>query len=133
MIALMFATATSMANDEKLSLESKKESKSLVFEMDAQKETFIKLFDAENHIIYSESVSAISYSQIKLGVMTYSYRHLPYEEMLQQCQRLNIHYVELDVSHANYLQYSPKEALKLIETAKKYGITIDVYHAGARD
>ncbi|HEA20753.1 MAG TPA: hypothetical protein ENH87_07525 [Pricia antarctica] len=63
MIALMFATATSMANDEKLSLESKKESKSLVFEMDAQKETFIKLFDAENHIIYSESVSAISYSK----------------------------------------------------------------------
>ena len=63
MIALMFATATSMANDEKLSLESKKESKSLVFEMDAQNETAIKLYDAENHIIYSENVSAISYSK----------------------------------------------------------------------
>ncbi|MGB6151355.1 MAG: hypothetical protein WBG48_05135 [Pricia sp.] len=63
MIALMFATATSMANDEKLSLESNKESKSLVFEMDAQKETVIKLYDADNHIIYSENISATSYSK----------------------------------------------------------------------
>ena len=84
-------------------------------------------------LLFLISFSAISYSQIKLGVMTYSYRHLPYEEMLQQCQRLNIHYIELDGIHANYLQYSPEDAPKLIETAKKYGININVYHAGARN
>lgn len=63
MIALMFVTATSMANDEKLSLERSKESKSLVFEMDAQKETDIKLFDDANNTIYSESITATSYSK----------------------------------------------------------------------
>lgn len=63
MVALMFVTATGMANNEKLSLETKKESKSLVFEMDAQKETVIKLFDATNRVIYSENIFDASYSK----------------------------------------------------------------------
>jgi hypothetical protein len=63
MVALIFATATGMAKDEKLSLETKNESKSLVFEMDAQKETAIKLSDAANHVIYSEKVSDTFYTK----------------------------------------------------------------------
>ena len=63
MIALMFVTASGMANDEKLSLERSKESKSLVFENDAIKETEIKLYDDADHIIYSERIPAMSYSK----------------------------------------------------------------------
>ena len=63
MIALMFVTTASIANDEKLSLESTKESKSLVFEMDSQKETTIKFLDADNQIMFSENISAVSYSK----------------------------------------------------------------------
>ncbi|SDE07841.1 hypothetical protein SAMN05421636_103164 [Pricia antarctica] len=63
MISLLFATVTGMANDEKLSVETKKESKNLIFEMDSQKDTEIKLFDAANHVIYFEKVSHASYSK----------------------------------------------------------------------
>lgn len=63
MVALMFVTATSMANDEKLSLETNNETRSLVFEMDAKKETFIKLYDADNNVIYSENISGVLYSK----------------------------------------------------------------------
>jgi len=62
MIALMFVTATGMANDGKLSLETKKESKSLVFQLDSQStETTIKLFDPNDHVIYFENISNGSY------------------------------------------------------------------------
>ena len=62
MIAFMFVTATSMANEVKLSLETEKESKSLVFELDSQStETTIKLFDSANHVIYFENISNLSY------------------------------------------------------------------------
>lgn len=63
MIALLFVTATTVANNDKLSLETKKESTSLVFEMDTKKDTAIKLFDAENHVIFSESISEMSYAK----------------------------------------------------------------------
>jgi len=62
MIAFMFVTATSMANEVKLSLETEKESKSLVFELDSQStETTIKLFDSADHVIYFENISNLSY------------------------------------------------------------------------
>ncbi len=63
MVALMFATATGMAHDDKLSLETKKESTSLVFKMEAKKETALRLFDSDNRVIYSEQVSNISYAK----------------------------------------------------------------------
>ena len=64
MIALMFVTATSLANEEKLSLETKKESKSLVFELDSKgQETAIRLFDSANQVIYTEYISSTSYAK----------------------------------------------------------------------
>lgn len=64
MIALMFVTATNMANEEKLSLETKKESKSLVFELDSKApNTVIKLFDTANQVIYYEDISGASYAK----------------------------------------------------------------------
>lgn len=78
-------------------------------------------------------ISSVSFSQVKLGVMSYSYRHLPYEEMLQQLQRMNVHYVELYEGHVSYKEYSPEDAPKIIQTAKKYGVIIDVYHAGPEE
>lgn len=64
MIALMFVTLTGKANDEKLSLITKKESKSLVFELESKsQETDIKLFDDANHIIYSENIYGVSYAK----------------------------------------------------------------------
>jgi hypothetical protein len=63
-IGLLFATVTGFANDDKLSLINKEESKSLVFELDAKGgETKIALEDAEKHIIYFEKVTKISYAK----------------------------------------------------------------------
>ena len=63
MLALMLTVSTSFANSETLTLETRKESKSLVFTMDAQKETTIRLMDADNNIIYSDMVSEATYSK----------------------------------------------------------------------
>ncbi|MGB7393362.1 MAG: hypothetical protein WA913_03110 [Pricia sp.] len=64
MVALMFATATGMANDTKLNVDTAKNVKSLVFEMDDNSGvTKIKLVDADNHVIYSESIANASYAK----------------------------------------------------------------------
>ena len=64
MVALMFVTSSGIANEGKLSLETKTESRSLVFKLDAQaSETNIKLFDSDDHIIYSENISNSSYAK----------------------------------------------------------------------
>lgn len=63
-IGLLFATVTGFANDDKLSLINKKESKSLIFELDAKGgDTRIALEDAQNHVIYFEKVTKISYAK----------------------------------------------------------------------
>lgn len=57
MVALMLATATGMGNESKLSVSSNADGKSFVYELEASSgETIIKLMDAENHVIYSESI-----------------------------------------------------------------------------
>ena len=63
MLALMFTVSTSFANNETLSLETKNESKSLVFSMDAQKETVIRLMDVDSNVIYSDKVSEATYNK----------------------------------------------------------------------
>ena len=64
MVALMFATATGMASEPKLSVSSNADGKSFVYELDASSgETTIKLRDAENHVIYSESIFTGSFTK----------------------------------------------------------------------
>ena len=64
MIALIFATTTGIANDGKLSLISKENTKSLVFEMESKAgSSDIKLVDMNNNIIYTESIRKSEYSK----------------------------------------------------------------------
>lgn len=58
MVAFMFATATGMANEPKLSVSSSTDSKSFVYELDAPSgTTTIRLRDVDDHVIYSTSFS----------------------------------------------------------------------------
>lgn len=64
MIALMFTTVVGMAREPKLSLVTNGQSKSLVVELDTQHdETFLKIIDEDQNIIFSEKVSETSYSK----------------------------------------------------------------------
>lgn len=64
MIALLFATTTGIAEDGKLSLISRENTKSLVFEMESKAgNSDIKLVDMNNNIIYSENVKKSEYSK----------------------------------------------------------------------
>lgn len=64
MIALMFTTVVGMAREPKLSLMTNGQSKSLVVELDTQHdETFLKIIDEDQNIIFSEKVSESSYSK----------------------------------------------------------------------
>jgi len=61
-VAFMLITAVSMAKEPKLSIVSENDIKSLVFELDSQsKETMIQFKDANNRVIYSESISDKNY------------------------------------------------------------------------
>ncbi|MEG3655916.1 hypothetical protein V5097_00800 [Arenibacter palladensis] len=63
-MTLMFITMTSMANNPKISLTSGIDSKSLVFEMDAQTmESKIRMTDKNAQTIYSENVLNANYSK----------------------------------------------------------------------
>jgi len=57
-VAFMLTTVVSMAKEPKLSIVSENDIKSLVFELDSQsEETTVKFMDANDRIIYSESIS----------------------------------------------------------------------------
>lgn len=57
-VAFMLTTVVSMAKEPKLSIVSENNNKSLVFELDSQsKETTVQVMDANEHVIYSESIS----------------------------------------------------------------------------
>ena len=57
-VAFMFITMVGLAKEPKLSIVSKNDMKSLVFELDSQsKETLIKFMDSNDKVMYSESVS----------------------------------------------------------------------------
>ena len=57
-VAFMLTTVVSMAKEPKLSIVSENDIKSLVFELDSQsKETTVQVMDANEHVIYSESIS----------------------------------------------------------------------------
>ena len=57
-VAFMLTTVVSMAKEPKLSIVSENDIKSLVFELDSQsKESTVKFIDADDHVIYSESIS----------------------------------------------------------------------------
>ena len=61
-VAFMLTTVVSMAKEPKLSIVSENDIKSLVFELDSQsKETMIQFKDANNRVIYSESISDKNY------------------------------------------------------------------------
>ena len=61
-VAFMLTTVVGMAKEPKLSIVSENDIKSLVFELDSQsKETMIQFKDANNRVIYSESVSNKAY------------------------------------------------------------------------
>ncbi|MFD0796349.1 hypothetical protein ACFQZJ_02670 [Maribacter chungangensis] len=75
-LAILLATAIGMANDPNMSLTSGINSKSLVFEMDAQSlESKIKMTDNNARIIYSENILNKNYTKKfnleKLEVGTY--------------------------------------------------------------
>ncbi len=56
-VAFMFTSAVGMANEEKLSLIADENAKSLVFKLEGQSgQTSVKIVDANNNIIFSESV-----------------------------------------------------------------------------
>lgn len=102
MIALMFVTATSIANEEKLSLETKKESKSLVFELDSKaQETAIRLFDAANQVLYSEDISNESYAK-KFNLMNLEngFYYFTTEDSLKKI----IYTIEVDGSNVTILK-----------------------------
>lgn len=64
MIALMFVTTTSIANEEKLSLVTKTDAKSLIYELDSTSgATKIELIDADNNVIYFENIENVSYTK----------------------------------------------------------------------
>ena len=83
-------------------------------------------------LLYQVIFPNISFSQLKFGIMSYSFRHLPYEEMLQQLQRLSVHYAEINDMHINYKEHTPEDAQKIIQIAQKYNVEIAVYHASAQ-
>ncbi len=63
-LALMFVTMTSMANNPKISLTSGNDAKSLVFEMDARSNASkIKLMDDNAKTIYSENILDTNYAK----------------------------------------------------------------------
>ena len=56
-VAFMLTTVVSMAKEPKLSIVSENDIKSLVFELDSQsKETLVQFMDANDKILYSESL-----------------------------------------------------------------------------
>ncbi|SHJ85582.1 hypothetical protein SAMN04488513_11095 [Pseudozobellia thermophila] len=62
MIALMFGTMTASANEGKLSLVTTENTKSVVFELDADAgKTTIKLLDKDSNVIYFENVEKEAY------------------------------------------------------------------------
>ncbi len=57
-VAFMLTTVVTMAKEPKLSIVSENDIKSLVFELDSQsKDTTVQFMDADDHVIYSESIS----------------------------------------------------------------------------
>jgi len=57
-VAFMLTTVVGMAKEPKLSIVSENDIKSLVFELDSQsKETTVQFMDANDRVIYSESIS----------------------------------------------------------------------------
>ena len=62
MIAFLFATLNVSANEGKLNLVDNENTKSVVFELEAPAgNTDIRLFDANNNIIYSENITKDTY------------------------------------------------------------------------
>jgi hypothetical protein len=56
-VAFMLTTVVSMAKEPKLSIVSENDIKSLVFELDSQsKETTVQFMDANDRVMYSESI-----------------------------------------------------------------------------
>lgn len=56
-VAFMFTTMVGLAKEPKLSIVSENDIKSLVFELDSQsKETLIQFMDANDEVLYSESI-----------------------------------------------------------------------------
>jgi len=61
---LLFTVAVGMAREPKMELISKGEVKSLVFQMDSPtSETFVKLMDDQDHIIFNDKVSSGNYAK----------------------------------------------------------------------
>ncbi|WP_209405315.1 hypothetical protein [Pseudozobellia sp. WGM2] len=64
MIALMFGTMTASASEGKLSLITNENTKSVVFELEADAgKTTIKLLDKESNVIYYETVEKVGYAK----------------------------------------------------------------------
>ncbi len=63
-VAFMFITMTSRANELKFSLVADKDAKSLVFELESgSKESIVKLIDGHTNIIYQERISNEGYAK----------------------------------------------------------------------
>ena len=64
MIAFMFATVVGLAKEPKLSLMTEGQSKSLIVELDLKNnKTFLRIIDENQNIIFSEKISATSYTK----------------------------------------------------------------------
>jgi hypothetical protein len=62
--ALMFTTVVGLAKEPKLSLMTTDQTKSLIVELDSQhKETFLKIIDENQNIIFSEKISETAYTK----------------------------------------------------------------------
>lgn len=62
--ALMFTTVVGLAKEPKLSLMTADQKKSLIVELDSQyKESFLKIIDENQNIIFSEKISETAYTK----------------------------------------------------------------------
>ena len=62
--ALMFTTVVGLAKEPKLSLMTSDQKKSLIVELDSQyKESFLKIIDENQNIIFSEKISETAYTK----------------------------------------------------------------------
>ena len=83
-------------------METKKESKSLVFELDSKaQETAIRLFDAANQVLYSEDISNESYAK-KFNLMNLEngFYYFTTEDSLKKI----IYTIEVDGSNVTILK-----------------------------
>lgn len=125
-LALLFATATVMANDPKISLKTGEDSKSITLKMDAQAAgSQIRLIDDTSKILYFESISGTEYSKLlnlkKLLSGTYFLSVLhPLESVIYT---LKVEDESVKISHT--------EANAVIPVIRKTGdkVTVNLFNA----